>query len=123
MTRNRWHYALAIILVIVLGLLSRRVEFIPAWVGDMLWALMIYLIMRFMLIKAPVKNVAAIAITFCFAIEFSQLYQAPWINIMRQTLPWRLILGQGFLWTDLLAYLVGVGLGGWADGKKYNKNQ
>lgn len=117
MIRTRLQYFIAVAGVIALGLLSRKFAFIPPGVGDALWALMIYLMARFIWIKAPAKNVAVYSLMFCFAIEFSQLYQAPWINTIRQTLPGRLILGQGFLWSDLLAYTVGVWLGVWGDRK------
>lgn len=58
---------------------------------------------------------------FCFAIEFSQLYKAPWINELRHTLFGRLVLGEGFLWSDLLCYVVGIGIGILVD-KLINKN-
>ncbi len=41
-------------------------------------------------------------------VEISQLYQDPWINNIRNTLIGHLILGKGFLWSDLLAYTIGV---------------
>jgi hypothetical protein len=111
MLKARVPYIIAVIIIIALGLLSRRIPAIPQWIGDVLWALMVYLIIRAILIAAPLKQVVFISLLFCFAIEFSQLYQAEWINNLRRTLPGRLILGQGFLWGDLLAYTLGVGLG------------
>jgi len=111
MFKARLPYLIAVIVVIALGLLSRRIPVIPQWVGDVLWALMVYLLARAILISAPLKQVVFISLVFCFAIEFSQLYQAPWINNIRRTLPGKLILGQGFLWSDLLAYTAGVGMG------------
>jgi hypothetical protein len=111
MFKARLPYIIAVILVIALGLLSRKMAAIPLWIGDVLWALMVYLLVRALLITAPLKQVVLISLLFCFAIEFSQLYQAPWINHVRSTILGHLILGQGFLWGDLLAYLVGVGLG------------
>ncbi len=48
---------------------------------------------------------------FCFAVEFSQLYQAEWIIMIRQTKIGGLILGYGFLWSDLLCYAAGVSAG------------
>jgi hypothetical protein len=111
MLKARLKYIISIILVIAAGLISRKIEVIPLWIGDLLWALMIYLMVRFLFIKAPIKLVAVISLTFCFVIEFSQLYQAPWINQIRQTLPGRLVLGQGFLWSDLLAYTGGILIG------------
>jgi len=103
-----------VLAVIALGLLSRKLP-VPLWIGDGLWALMVYLIVRILFINAPVGKVAIISLLFSFGIEFSQLYQAPWINAIRQTLPGRLILGQGFLWSDLLAYSIGIGIGTLAD--------
>ena len=41
----------------------------------------------------------------------SQLYHAPWIDSIRHTTLGGLILGYGFLWSDLACYAVGVGLG------------
>jgi len=111
MLKTRLPYVVAVIIVIAAGLLSRRFAVIPLWVGDVLWALMVYLLVRALLIKAPLKQVVIISLLFCFGIEFSQLYQAAWINGLRRTLPGRLVLGQGFLWSDLLAYVAGVGIG------------
>ena len=49
--------------------------------------------------------------SFSVAIELGQLYHAPWIDSIRQTTLGGLILGFGFLWSDLACYAVGVGLG------------
>lgn len=56
-----------------------------------------------------------LAVLCCWAIEIFQLYQAPWINEIRATLPGKLILGSGFLWSDMVAYVVGAALGMWID--------
>lgn len=111
MLRVRLKYILWIIIVIIAGLASRKIAGVPPWIGDLLWALMVYLMVRVLLIKSSVKRIAIISLVFCFGIEFSQLYQAPWINQLRQTLLGRLVLGQGFLWGDLLAYVVGIAIG------------
>jgi hypothetical protein len=111
MFKARLTYIISALLVIVAGLLSRSIAGIPLWVGDVLWALMVYLAVRALFINIPLKQVVLISLLFCFCIEFSQLYQAAWINRIRQTLPGRLILGQGFLWGDLLAYMVGIAMG------------
>lgn len=124
MFKARLPYIIAVILVIALGLLSRKMAAIPLWVGDVLWALMVHLLVRALLITAPFKKVVLISLLFCFVIEFSQLYQAPWINHVRSTILGHLILGQGFLWGDLLAYLVGVGLGyGLSSARFFIKNK
>lgn len=104
-------YTILIFIVIAAGLVSRKIHVIPLWIGDLLWALMVYLIVRVLLITSPIKNIAIISLLFSFGIEFSQLYQAPWISQIRQTLPGKLVLGQGFLWGDLVAYIGGVAIG------------
>jgi hypothetical protein len=57
------------------------------------------------------KRAALISILFCFSIEFSQLYHSNWIDVIRRTTLGGLILGYGFLWRDLVAYLLGIGFG------------
>jgi hypothetical protein len=111
MPKSRIIYFILIILTIILGLLSRHFSIIPLFIGDILWATMVYFIMRFLFIVKSVKFNVITALIFCFAIEFSQLYKAPWINELRHTLFGRLVLGEGFLWSDLLCYVVGVGIG------------
>ncbi|MFD1256837.1 DUF2809 domain-containing protein [Mucilaginibacter terrae] len=111
MLKARLKYCILIIIVIIVGLLSRKVLCMPQWVGDLLWAFMVYLMVRVLLIKASTRRVAIISIAFCFIIELSQLYQAYWLNQLRQTLPGQLILGKGFLWSDLVAYIGGVVIG------------
>ena len=44
------------------------------------------------------------------SVEVSQLYQAPWINALRATRIGALALGQGFLWSDVVCYALGVTL-------------
>ncbi|HEX8022356.1 DUF2809 domain-containing protein [Mucilaginibacter sp.] len=111
MPKSRTTYFILIILTIILGLLSRHFSIIPLFIGDILWATMVYFIMQFLFIVKPARFNVIAALIFCFAIEFSQLYKAPWINELRHTLFGRLVLGEGFLWSDLLCYVVGVGIG------------
>jgi predicted neutral ceramidase superfamily lipid hydrolase len=111
MRASRVNYSILIIATIVVGLLSRHFKTIPLFIGDILWATMIYFMTRFLFINKPLKLAIAISILFCFAIEFSQLYREPWINELRHTLFGRLVLGEGFLWSDLLCYVAGIGMG------------
>ncbi|MNR32533.1 hypothetical protein D3C85_1501270 [compost metagenome] len=48
-----------------------------------------------------------LSVGMCFVVECSQLYQAEWIINIRNTVFGGLILGQGFLYADLVRYLVG----------------
>ena len=113
MQRNRKIYLLLIPFVMGLGILSRKFsyllpEIINTYLGDAIWAAMIYVMMAFVFANKLSKQIAVLSLLFCYAIELSQLYQAPWINAIRKTTLGALVLGSGFLWSDLLAYALGV---------------
>ena len=115
-TRNRRWYLPALIVAIAAGLASRRYAWLfPAclgkYPGDALWALMVFLLCGLALPRASALRIGLYALGISFADEFSQLYQAPWINGIRSTTMGHLILGSAFAWPDLLAYTVGVALG------------
>ncbi|HDR6312035.1 TPA: DUF2809 domain-containing protein [Bacillus cereus] len=114
--RNRLLYAMFTIIVIILGLSSRKLAFaLPAllndYLGDALWALMIFTGFGFLFPKIARKKLAFISLIFCYGIEVSQLYHAEWIDNIRATTLGGLVLGYGFLWSDLLAYTIGIGVG------------
>jgi len=116
MKRNRLIYLVTALLTIVLGLLSRKYsiympEVINTYLGDALWALMIYQFFAIIFYKREIKQITLFAIIFCYLIEISQLYHAPWIDAIRNTRLGGLILGFGFLWSDILAYSFGVTFG------------
>ncbi len=101
-------YALAVIGLIAVGLISRKVAFIPSFVGDALWAAVVYCCFRFML---PLKRralSAGLAVAVAYAVEFSQLITADWLVRLRSTFIGHMLLGQGFLWSDLAAYALGI---------------
>jgi hypothetical protein len=108
MLKSRVVYCFLIIITIIIGLLSRHFTFIPLFIGDILRATMVYFIVRFLFINKKIKIIVLISSLFCYAIEFSQLYKAPWIDNLRHTFFGRLILGETFLWGDLLSYTVGI---------------
>ncbi len=91
----------------------------PQWLsnngGDALWALMVFVGFGFLLTRASTLKVALLALTFSWGVELSQLYHAPWIDMIRATIPGKLVLGNTFYWPDLLAYAVGIALGALAE--------
>ncbi len=108
--KNRLVYFYSTITIIALGIFSRKIAGIPLIVGDALYAMMMYSIVRTLFIfKSKLFN-AIIALTICFAIESLQLYQAEWIISIRKTTLGHYVFGEGFLWSDVLAYVVGVTL-------------
>lgn len=109
MKRKRVHFALLVFLTILLGLTSRSHS--ALYIGDTLWALMVFFLMGFIWQRKKTINVGILALVFSYGIELSQLYQAPWINSIRHTTLGGLILGYGFLWSDLICYSIGILLG------------
>ncbi|PWF55394.1 DUF2809 domain-containing protein [Massilia glaciei] len=114
--RNRRVYGLATIAVIAFGLASREYPglFPPAlekYPGDALWALMLFAAYCTLLPKSAAWRVAALALCTSFAVELSQLYQAPFIIAVRATTLGHLVLGSTFNRLDLVAYTIGVAAG------------
>lgn len=113
--RNRVIYGLLTAGVMIAGFLSRRLlghyAFIKLYVGDALWAMMVFFGFAFLFRSWPTWKVAAAALGFSICIEVSQLYHAQWIDAIRNMPLGGLILGYTFVWSDLLCYSVGVGIG------------
>ena len=108
---NRIRYFILMLIVIALGIISRKMEGVPIFFGDILYAVMIYFGMRMFFINLNLKKTAILALLFCFAIEFLQLYDAEWMLEIRQTTLGHYVLGQGFLCSDLGFYTLGILLG------------
>jgi threonine/homoserine/homoserine lactone efflux protein len=118
--KRRIVYLLLAILTMLVGLASRRFRqhlptFIGEYSGDVLWALMLFLVVSFVLAGRPLFQRCIISLVLAFAVEVSQLYHAPWIDSIRNTTLGGLVLGFGFLWSDLVCYLVGITAGVLAD--------
>jgi len=61
--------------------------------------------------RLAIRSVAIIAGLFSVSIEISQMYHAPWIDQIRHVRLGGLVLGYGFLWSDLICYAVGISIG------------
>jgi hypothetical protein len=114
--RNRIWYALAASAIILLGLASRHFPgFFPLalgkYPGDALWALLVFVLLGIVKPSWPTGKAAAIAMTISVLDEVSQIYQAPWINVIRGTAVGHILLGAAFSWLDIIAYAVGILLG------------
>jgi hypothetical protein len=104
--------------IIALGLGSRArgaAEYLPRFLtdyaGDTLWATLVYLGLVVVRPRLPVRRAAAGALGFSVLIELSQLFHPPWLDALRAHRLVALVLGRGFLASDLVCYAVGVGLG------------
>jgi hypothetical protein len=109
MIRNRRAtYFIITILVIILGILSRKINAIPLFLGDVLYAMMTYFGCRMLFTNNSNRVKVFLPLLLCYLIEWQQCYNAPWIISIRHTTLGHYVLGQGFLWSDLLCYTVGV---------------
>lgn len=113
---ERLRRALALAAVVALGLGSRRFGaslpgFVADYAGDTLYATMMVVLLGFVIRKPTLP-----ALAVCVVIEASQAWHVGWLDAIRSTLPGRLVLGQGFMASDLLCYGVGVCVGWAVDG-------
>jgi hypothetical protein len=84
---------------------------VQLYAGDALWALMVYWVFAFVFRQKPAIYIALMAMGFSYGIEISQLYHAPWIDAIRAKPLAALLLGYGFLWSDIISYTIGIGFG------------
>ena len=111
---------LLIAAVIAIGLASRRGYMpFPAWLGnypgDALWAWVVLLCVAWLRPAITRGKLMAWTLVIAFAVELLQLYQAPWMQALRANKLAYLVLGNGFDPLDLLAYVVGIGVGAMVD--------
>jgi uncharacterized protein DUF2809 len=76
--------------------------------GDALWAMMATWIIGAIAPAVRPWRRGAVALAWCFLVEFSQLVHLPALDALRRTLPGHLLLGSGFDPRDLVAYAAGV---------------
>ena len=107
MKSNRLNYIILILLVLILGILSRKILGIPLFIGDVLYAVLIYFGFRFLIMDSKKATSLLLSLLFCFGIEILQLVQIDWLIAIRKTTLGHYILGEGFLWLDLLCYVIG----------------
>lgn len=111
--RQRITYLISVMITILFGLASRNFshllsEFVAENAGDILWSMMVYFGFRFLFVRKRLFTAILFSFLFSFGIEFSQLYQADWINQLRGTVVGALVLGKGFLTVDLFRYTTGI---------------
>lgn len=95
-------------IIVVIGLLSRRVAIIPAWIGDALWAIAVYETLCLLTQRSMSYTLYITALAIAYLVEYSQLLDWEWLVTIRNTTIGHLLLGQGFLWSDLVAYTIGI---------------
>lgn len=120
MNRQRLVYLASAFIVVLFGLIWRSEvlflsPFLKKYGGSALWALLVFLLVRFIQPRAKTWTSASIAFGFAVLVELSQLYHSAWIDTIRATWLGALILGSVFNWPDIPAYAVGILIGVLAD--------
>ena len=118
--RHRLRCLTVAVLVVPLGLAARRWhDRLPQLVGefapDTLWATMVYPIIASLAPRRAVWQIAIATLMLSFAVEFSQLYHATWIDRIRASPAGALVLGRTFLPWQLGCYTAGVAIGALLD--------
>jgi hypothetical protein len=113
--RSRALCVMLSIVTIAAGLASRKyAASLPApvaeYAGDILWATLVFWLLASIWPSKRSAALAASTIAIAFGVELSQLYRASWLDSLRATRAGALVLGQGFLWSDLACYMVGAAL-------------
>jgi hypothetical protein len=109
--KTRLSYFIITLFVILLGVLSRNINGIPLFFGDIFYALMVYFGCRMIFIDSNNQIKVLLPLLFCYFIELQQLCDVPWLLKIRQTTLGHYALGQGFLWSDIFFYSLGVFVG------------
>jgi hypothetical protein len=107
---------ISILLIIPIGYIIRFSQgIVPYWINDsfgsIAYEIFWIVFMQFCYPKAsPFWSAIGVCLATC-AIEFLQLWQPPFLQAIRATLPGRLVLGNTFMWSDFPPYFVGSFLG------------
>lgn len=105
--------ALAAIVVIVLGLMTRLPgigwsPMVAKYLGSLLWGVMVYCLVAWLRPGWLPVAVALAASCIAVLVEFSQLWHQSWLDEFRATRLGVLLLGRFFAWADIATYLVGI---------------
>ena len=114
-------FALAVVLFVVpIGLIARsqRSEadssslagFLASYTGDTLWPIMFYFAGVFCFPRASITKLATLVLVLTLGLEFGQLWQPDWLQMLRAQPGIGFVLGNSFVWSDVWCLLVGTGL-------------
>jgi len=109
-------YLLIMVVITAFGLPARTIpDQLPAWYvlyfGDYLWAMLLFFGFALAFQKMNTFKVVIATLLFTYSIEISQLFHPQWLEYLRSIKFFGLILGYGFLWSDIVAYTLGISTG------------
>jgi len=111
-------FALAVVLIVIpIGLLARShrpdadpatlIGFLATYTGDTLWPIMFYFAARFCFPTARIVSLLLFVLVLTLTLEFSQLWKPPLLVYLRAQPGIGFVLGNSFLWSDVVCCLVG----------------
>ena len=109
--RRRLPYLCALLILCVCGLAVRRwsavaPNFFNTYFPDAAWTMAVYCGFGLLFDRGVRLNLPA-ALGVSYLVEISQLFSPPFLVALRRTTLGGLVLGYGFLWSDLVCYTVG----------------
>ena len=115
--RTRLCSLLVVMAVIPVGLFARSMRadadpgtftgFLATYTGDTLWPVMFYFIGRFIWPRLGFRWLLAGVLMLTLTLEFGQLWQPTWLQWLRRQPVSGFLLGNTFLWSDVVCCLVG----------------
>jgi len=85
-------------------------QWVYLYLGDIFYPMFWYFLIRLVWPRFSIFSCAVSVLGFCTLIEFSQLWNSRFLQIIRHTFVGAVLLGSGFDWLDFVYYAVGVGL-------------
>lgn len=112
--------ALVIVTVIPIGLLARSMKsgsdpnslfgFFGTYAGDTLWLVMFFFMGRFLFPKIKRRWLAIFVLALTMSLEFGQLWKPPTLQWLRQQPGIGFVLGNTFVWSDVVCLVVGTAI-------------
>lgn len=117
--RNLLLYIPIVTGLIALGLPARLApQYLPNWyvtyAGDFLWAMLGFFLYA-LLFRLSTRFAFVVGLVTAYLVEISQLFHPAWLDYLRSIRLLGFVLGFGFLWSDLIAYTLGIFLGAGID--------
>ena len=101
------------VMITVFGLPARVIQDqLPTWYvqyfGDYFWAMLLFFGFALALQNMSTFKVAIDTLCFAYCIEITQLFHPQWLEYIRSIKLFGFILGYSFLWSDIVAYTLGI---------------
>lgn len=109
--RRRIPFLCALLILCAAGLLVRSrhavsPSFLTTYFPDAAWTMAVYCGFGLLFCR-DARLHFPLALGVSFLVELSQLWHTPFLEALRSTTLGGLVLGYGFLWSDLVCYAVG----------------